>query len=144
MACFNSTHIKAPAARVWATLRDFHDLGWGASIVQRCEPQGPAHSAEPGAGRLLNDAIAETLVGLDDLDYRLTYRIEDDSALPDGLRLVGCISEVHAIPVTADNTTVVTWTTLWEGAEGDAQGFLDTVYKALLADLRNHCESSRQ
>ncbi|MDT8449530.1 MAG: SRPBCC family protein [Wenzhouxiangellaceae bacterium] len=140
MACFNSTVINAPVDQVWKTLRDFHNLDWGTSIVERCEPQGKAHPAEPGAGRRLNDAIAETLVALDDLERRLAYRIEDDSALPDGLRLNGCISEVRAIPVTGDNTTVVTWSSRWDSAQGDAQGFLDTVYKALLADLRNHCE----
>lgn len=143
MTCFNSTRVDAPAAKIWSTLRDFHAIDWGKSIVERCEPQGPAHSAEPGAVRRLNDAIVETLVALDDLDYRLAYRIEDDSTLPDGLRLHGCISEVRVIPVTIDNTTVVTWASRWDAAEGDVQGFLDTVYKALLADLRNHCERDR-
>lgn len=139
MACFNSIHIEATADRIWTTLRNFHDLGWAASIVQQCEAVGPARSAEPGAARRLNEAITETLVALDDIEYRLAYRIENDSTLRDGMRVHDCISEVRVIPVTTDETSVVTWASRWDAAKGDVQGFLDTVYQALLTDLRSHC-----
>jgi len=137
MACFHSIPVAAPADRVWKVLRNFYEMSWASSVVETCDPVGQAGPSEPGAQRVLNHSITETLVAVDDLERTIAYRIEDDSALPSPMRLRGCISEARVIPVTADDSSLLVWQSRWDSAEGDVQGFLDGVYKALVTDMRS-------
>jgi len=141
MSCRNSILVKADATSAWKVVRQFHNLDWAQPVIEQCEVVGDARPQEIGATRRLNGAIVEHLVALDDLERKLRYRIADESALPGGVSLTGCVSEVEVIPVTADSHCVVQWKSSWEGAEGNADELLDTIYQALLGALKAHLEA---
>ena len=62
MGCYNSTVINAPADKVWAVLKDFHNLSWAKNVVAKVAVIGDKSSTEVGAKRILNDAFHETLL----------------------------------------------------------------------------------
>ncbi|MFN2333689.1 MAG: SRPBCC family protein [Wenzhouxiangellaceae bacterium] len=140
MSSRNSILVQADAASAWALIRQFHNLDWAQPVIEQCDIVGAARPQEIGATRRLNGGIVEHLVALDDLDRKLRYRIADESALPNGISLTGCVSEVEVIPVTADAHCLVQWKSNWESAEGNAGELLDTIYQALLGALKAHLE----
>lgn len=40
MGCYNSCVVDATPGRVWAALRNFHDLSWAPDVVQTVERVG--------------------------------------------------------------------------------------------------------
>ena len=66
MGCYNSAIINAPAEKVWAALRDFHNLDACSNLVQKLDNVGDTPGNQIGAQRVINDAFHETLVAFDD------------------------------------------------------------------------------
>ena len=38
--CYQSIVIQAPIKKVWGTVRNFHNLSWGAKVITQCMPVG--------------------------------------------------------------------------------------------------------
>lgn len=138
MSCYNSTVVPAPVDKVWAKLRDFHDLSWARGVIETCQKVGNVPGTQVGAKRVLNNAFHETLHGLDDSRRMLRYSIDDgpDAVAKD--KVTGYVGEVSVFPVTDANSTFVLWTSSWEDSKGGVADFCNPIYKALLAALKEH------
>ncbi len=139
MGCFNSAVINAPADRVWAALRNFHDMSWAPGVVESCEKAGSAASDQIGAKRVLNGAFHETLLGLDDPTRTLRYSIDDGPEALSSDNVQGYIGDVRVLAVTDTDQSVVLWYANWE-SEGsqDVGSFCSPIYQALLGELKKH------
>ena len=136
MGCCNSTVVPAPVDKVWASLRDFHDLSSFPNVIEKVEVVGEASGTQIGAGRVLNGAFHETLLALDDNARVVRYSIDDGPEAVSKDNVAGYIGEVRLFPVTEDDSTYVLWMSSWESSGGGVAEFCDPIYKALLADLK--------
>ena len=112
MGCFNSVVVAAPADKVWAALRQFHDISWSANAITSVESEGDPELA--GAKRLLNGVFFETLLSLDDDTRVLRYSIDDGPAAVSKDNVTGYVGEVSVQPVTDDDSTFVIWSSSWD------------------------------
>jgi len=136
MGCCNSTVVNASVEKVWARLRDFHDLSWCPNVVTNVAKGNDLPGTQVGAKRVLNDAFHETLLGLDDIDHVIRYRIDDGPEAVSKEKVSGYIGELRVFPVTDANATFVLWTSRWESSAGGVAEFCNPIYHALLADLK--------
>lgn len=136
MGCCNSIVVNAPVDKVWAKLRDFHDLSAFSNVLEKVEVVGDIPGTQIGAKRVLNDAFHETLIALDDEARVLRYSIDDGPEAVSKDNVSGYIGQVSAFPVTADDTTFVLWTSNWEHSGGGVAEFCNPIYQALLGDLK--------
>ena len=136
MGCCNSTVVNAPVEKVWARLRDFHDLSWCPNVVSKVEKVGGLAGTQIGAKRVLDGAFHETLLALDDSERAIRYRIDDGPGAVSKENVQGYIGEVRLFPVTDANATLVLWTSHWDSSGGGVAEFCDPIYRALLADLK--------
>ena len=135
---YNSTIINAPVDKVWRILRDFHGIAGWAGAIEKAEPKGDAKADQVGAKRLLNDAIAETLVDLNDDDHSMKYTIDSGPGpLEEMSEYVGA---ANAKPITATGDTFVEWSSSWQGNDGPVTEFCNPIYQSLLADLKQAAE----
>ena len=77
MGCINSIVVSASVEKVWARLRDFHDLSWSPNVIENAEVVGDVPGNQIGAKRVLNGVFHETLLGLDDNARTVRYSIDD-------------------------------------------------------------------
>lgn len=137
--CYNTTVVDAPVDRVWSTIRDFHDLGWAAGVVEKVERVGENQGDEVGARRVLNDAFHETLLTHDDEAREFSYSIDDGPGPVAADAVDDYVGRVRVFPVTDTGQTFVEWTSTYESHDPDAVGELcDPVYQALLQALKGH------
>lgn len=137
--CNNSTVVDAPVERVWAALRNFHDLSWAPNVVTQVEKLGDKGPVEPGARRKLNGAISETLLEVDDARRVLRYQIDDGPPPLAAEGIARYLGAVRAFPVTDTGRTFVLWTSEYETKDDSAvHAFCDPIYQALLKDLGRH------
>lgn len=118
MGCFNSVVITAPVDKVWARLRDFHDLSWSPNVITKVEKVGSLAGTQIGARRVLNDAFHETLLGLDDRERVIHYSIDDGPGAVARDKVSGYVGEVRLHAVTDGDATLVTWASRWDDSEG--------------------------
>ena len=133
---YQSININAPVEKVWAALRDFHDMSWAPNVITKLTPVGDLKGDQPGSKRVLNDAFHETLIEVSEPDRSIRYSIDDGPSpvsKDDVQNYVGAIN-VHA--VTDDNSTFVEWSSSWEAKENAAEDFCHNIYLALLGDLK--------
>lgn len=106
---FVSTVLNAPAARVWARVRDFNGLpNWHPAIAEsRIENGDPADRIGCVRDfRLRNgDRLREKLLGLSDFDLFCTYSILD-SPMP----VANYVATLRLTPVTDGDRTFIEWT----------------------------------
>ncbi len=135
--CLHSAVINAPVDEVWKLLRNFHDMSW-TSAIESVEPVGAARADQVGAKRLLNGAIHETLLSINELDHVLQYQITDGPSPISKDDLKFYYGTVSVLPVTDQNVSYVSWTTRFE-AKDDAvtQEFCDPFYSTFLAHLKS-------
>lgn len=138
MSCHNSAVIPAPIDRVWASLRDFHDMSWAAGVIESCDPANDIPGTQIGAKRVLNNAFHETLLALDDHARVIRYSIDDGPDAVSKDNVSGYIGEVRVQPITDANQTFVLWTSSWEDSGGGVAAFCDPIYRALLDALKKH------
>ncbi len=136
MSCYNSIVIDAPVDKVWAAVRDFHNLSAFPNVVEKLEVVGDLSGTQIGARRVLNDAFQETLLALDDNARVVRYSIDDGPEAVSKDNVTGYVGQVKVFPVTADNTTFVEWTSSWDDSGGGVGEFCSPIYQALLGDLK--------
>lgn len=104
-----SSVIQAPAARVWARVRDFNGLpGWHPAIAEsRIENGEPADKIGCVRDfRLRNgDRLREKLLGLSDYDMLCTYSI-----LESPMGVDNYVATLRLTPVTDGERTFAEWT----------------------------------
>ena len=137
---YQSTVVKAPIARVWATLRNFHDMSWATNVIERCEAVGDKAADQIGAQRVLNGVFHETLVELDDTDHVVRYSIDAGPAPVSQDDVKDYIGAIRAFPVTDTDGTFVEWSSSWAAEDDKAVAFCHNIYVALLSDLNTHFE----
>jgi len=139
MGCYNSIVIAADPDKVWAILKDFHDLSWSKNVVSKVTIVGDKSSDEIGAKRILNDAFHETLVSLDNESKKFTYSIDDGPGAVSKENVEGYLGEVTVFPISENNTSFVLWTSHWKSEkEIGAADLCNPIYHALLQDLKAH------
>jgi hypothetical protein len=105
---YTSSVINAPAARVWARVRDFNGLSsWHPAIAEsRIENGEPADKV--GCVRNFSlrngDRLREQLLGLSDFDMFCTYSILD-SPMP----LTNYVATLRLTPITDHDRTFIEW-----------------------------------
>ncbi|MEX2515584.1 MAG: SRPBCC family protein [Gammaproteobacteria bacterium] len=138
MSCYNSAVIPAPVQKVWAKLRDFHDMSWADGVIEDCKKANEINGTQIGAKRILNNAFHETLLALDDVDHIVRYSIDDGPDAVSKDKVSGYIGEIRVFPVTDNEQTFVLWSSSWEDSNGGVAEFCDPIYKALLDALKKH------
>ena len=133
---YQSTTVSAPLDKVWAVIRNFHDMGWAKSLVETVDVVGDKRSSEVGARRVLNDAIHETLLEVSDIDYTLKYRIDNGPGAISSELIDNYIGTVRAYPITDSDKTFVEWYSDWQGNDEDTYEFCHPIYVSLLKDLK--------
>jgi hypothetical protein len=137
MGCLNSAVIPAPVDKVWAALRDFHNLDAFPNVVTKLDKVGEASGTQVGAKRVLNDAFHETLVGLDDKARVLRYSIDDGPEATSKDNVSGYVGEVRVFPVTDSDQSFVQWSSSWDHSGGGVAEFCTPIYQVLLGDLKS-------
>ena len=121
-----SSVVNAPAAKVWARVRDFNGLPtWHPAIAEsRIENGEPADKVGCIRDfRLRNgDRIREQLLGLSDYDMFCTYSI-----LEGPMPLTDYIATLRLTPVTDGDRTFAEWTAEFDCAEDDADTLVDGI-----------------
>lgn len=138
MGCLNSMVIPAPVDKVWATLRNFHDMSWCQDVIQRLDTVDASSGTEIGTKRILNGVFHETLLGLDDTTRTMRYSIDDGPDAVSKENVQGYIGEIAVFPVTSEDHTFVMWTSHWESGGAGTKAFCDPIYTALLNSLKAH------
>ncbi len=137
---YQSIYIKAPADKVWAAVRNFHDMSWAKGVIEKIEVVGGNKSDQIGASRKLNGVFLETLRGLDDQTRTLSYTIDEAPGTPVA-ETKDYAGRVRVIAVTSDNTTVVEWSSEWSGNDKAATEFCAGVYNGALGAMKSHFEN---
>ena len=137
MGCYNSTVINASADKVWEAFADFHDMSKFSNVIQSCDTVGDVGGTQAGAKRILNGTFHETLLSVDGDARTLSYSIDDgpDAVSKDSVK--GYVGKIRLLPVTANGSTFVEWTSTWDSGNGVAE-LCDPIYQALLSDLAQH------
>ncbi len=137
MGCYNSAVVNAPVEKVWAALRDFHNMSVFPNVVEKLDIVGDAPGTQIGAKRVLNGVIHETLLALEEQARVVRYSIDDGPEAVSKDNVVGYIGEIRVFPVTDEEATFVLWTSSWESSGGGVAEFCNPIYKALLSDLKS-------
>ena len=121
-----SSVINAPAAKVWARVRDFNGLpNWHPRIAEsRIENGEPADKV--GCIRNFSlrtgDKLREQLLGLSDYDMVFTYAILD-SPMP----LTNYIATMRLTPITDQERTFIEWSAEFDCAASEEAGLVDGI-----------------
>jgi len=130
--------INAPVDTVWNAIRDFHDMGWAPNVIMSVDKVGHAKGTEPGAGRILNGALHETLQTMDDDGKTFTYSIDDGPTPISKEEVSNYIGRVVVEP--AGEGSRVEWTSSWEKNDEPGYEFCHPIYVALLGDMKASLE----
>ncbi|MCA3565484.1 MAG: SRPBCC family protein [Methylocystis sp.] len=136
-----SSIIDAPAAKVWAKVRDFNALPRWVPAVRESRIENGEPADKVGCVRdfyLQNgDHLRERLLGLSDYDMFCTYSILE-SPMP----LTDYIATLRLTPVTDGDKTFVEWTAEFECAPELAadlvSGIGTNVFQAGFDSLKRH------
>jgi hypothetical protein len=103
-----SSVINAPAAKVWARIRDFNGLPAWVPVVAESRIENGEPADKVGCVRAFSlrngDRLREQLLGLSDFDMVCTYSILD-SPMP----LTNYVATVRLTPVTDQERTFIEW-----------------------------------
>jgi hypothetical protein len=133
---YQSAVINAPVNQVWKKIRNFHDLSWGAAVVEKCEAVGEKPGDQIGARRILNGVFHETLVAFSELDKSFKYSIDDGPAPVSKNDVKEYIGAVRLISITDNDTCLIKWSSSWEAPNDDACDFCRNIYVALINELK--------
>ena len=135
-----SIKIKASPEKVWARMRDFHDMSWAPNVITKCTPVGDHRGDQIGAKRILNEAFHETLVELDDGNRTMRYTI-DEGPSPISAKEIAGYEGVVRVTDGGEGTTRVDWNSSWKsGSEDEVHDFCHPIYVALLDDMKASLE----
>lgn len=97
--------IDAPAATVWARIRNFDALkDWHPAVAESPADKGNAEGSVRQLKLKGGGALTETLESWDEAKMRYSYRAKDGGALP-----VTNYSSTITVKAEGDNKTVVEW-----------------------------------
>ncbi len=133
---YQTAVINAPVDQVWIKIKNFHDLSWGAAVVEKCEAVGGKPGDQIGSRRILNDAFHETLVALSEVDRSFKYSIDDGPTPVSKNDVKDYIGAVRLIPITENDTCLIEWSSSWESSTEDACSFCHNIYVALINELK--------
>ena len=135
-----SIKIKNTPDKVWARIRDFHDLSWAPNVISKCSAVGNNGGNQVGAKRILNDAFHETMTGLDESSRTMRYTI-DDGPSPIASNEVAGYEGVICVTDPGDGSAQVDWNSSWKsGADEEVHDFCHPIYTALLNDMKASLE----
>ncbi|MBL4844214.1 MAG: SRPBCC family protein [Planctomycetes bacterium] len=134
MGCLNSIVVPADVSAVWAKLSDFHDLSWALGVAESCEKVGDTPGSERGAKRIVNGAMHETLLGIDNEKRAFRYSIDSAPGTPID-STTGYVGVVRVFPVTTTGETFVIWTSSWASGGEGVEEFCTPIYQGLLEAL---------
>ncbi len=135
MSCYHSKIINAPADKVWAAIRDFHELSWAKGVIETCEKIGDKAGDQIGAKRRLNDAFIETLVCLDDENRSFSYSIDAGPGPFENDGVTGYVGTVRVFSLTDGDRTFVEWSSKWADSSGGVREFCDPIYQGALSAM---------
>jgi len=140
MACLNSIVINAPIEKVWGKIKNFHDFSWAPNVITKCEVVGNKSGTEVGAKRILNEAFHETLTDFNEAEHRFQYSIDDGPSPLSKDDVKNYKGDIYLIPITNNNTTVMTCKSSWQSATDDSatEGFCNPIYAAILDDVASN------
>ncbi|MEE9285420.1 MAG: SRPBCC family protein [Dehalococcoidia bacterium] len=133
---YQSIVVNGPVDKVWAALRDFHDMSWAPNVIKKVTVVGDKKGDQVGARRLLNDVFHETLLDVSDADRTVRYSIDDGPSPISKDDVKGYVGMVRVSPVTEGGATFVEWSSSWEAKGNVAEEFCHGIYVALLNDLK--------
>ncbi len=133
--CYESIILQAPIETVWNTIRDVHDMSWGAGVISQCEAVGEISGTNPGAKRVLNDEFHETLLECNDAEHRICYSIDDGPSPVSKKEISDYIGTMQLFPVTIGHATFMSWSSTWEADSHLAVDFCQPIYRSLLQEL---------
>lgn len=138
---YQSIAIELPPERVWASIRDFHDVSWSPNVITSLEAVGDASGQEVGARRVLNGVFHETLHELDDDALTFAYSIDEG---PSPISSAEVCDYVGRVSVKAGPTggSLVEWTSSWDRNDEAGYDFLHPIYMALLDDMKATLEGN--
>ena len=134
-----SIGINASVEQVWQEIRDFHNVNWAKGVLNECKPVGEKKGTEAGAKRILNGAIHETLIEVDEDNNIIRYSIDDG---PSPISKEDISNYVGTIKLTeSGDETTVNWSSKWDGGSDTAcSEFCGPIYIALLEKLKTTLE----
>ena len=141
-----SSVVDAPAAQVWARVRDFNALPRWHPRIRDSRIENGEPSDRVGCVRdfhLQNgDRIREKLLGLSDYDMFCTYAILDSP-----MALTDYIATLRLTPITDGDRTFAEWSAEFECAadaeEGLVTGIGNDVFQAGFDSLKRHFAGTR-
>ncbi|MCW2886769.1 MAG: MxaD family protein [Streptosporangiaceae bacterium] len=136
-----STLVDAPAAAVWALIRDFNGLStWSTSMPPSVIEEGKAADQVGCVRRFeVNGKLfaRERLLALDDLSLTQTYTIVESA-----MSLHDYLGSLHVTPVTDEDRCVVEWSGSFaadaDQVEKTTAMLRDGIYRPGLASLKKH------
>ncbi len=134
-----STVINASIEKVWAAIRDFHDLRWAPNVITGVEVEGDRAGDQVGAIRILNGAFRETLRELDDEGRTFAYSIDEGPSPISSDEVRDYVGRVRVRPAD-EGGTLVEWSSSWLDNDEAAYAFSHPIYVALLADMKESLE----
>ena len=134
-ATYQSIVVNAPIDEVWRTLSNFHDMSWSPNVVTKCEAVGASSGTDPGAQRILNEVFQETLMEVDEASHHIRYSIDEGPMPISSTEVRNYKGDIHLVPDTINNSTLVEWSSSWESNGEEAVDFCHGVYVGLLQDL---------
>lgn len=136
---FESGVVDADADRVWSLLRDFTSGPKWAEEISACEMEDGARSDQVGAVRRMAFAFGpvarERLVALSDQDRFFDYTL----LAPEELPFRDYLGRMQVLPITDSGQSLVTWTSSFTAADGDADAaaeMLGRAYRSGFAGIR--------
>ena len=135
-----SITINAPVEKVWDVISDFSDMSWSPNVITGLQVVGKAGGKEIGAGRVLNNAIHETLISIDNAQRTFSYTIDDGPSPISKNEVANYVGTVKVQPAADGNGTLVEWSSKWENNDEAAHEFCHGVYLALLDDMKKSLE----
>jgi polyketide cyclase/dehydrase/lipid transport protein len=133
---YQTAVINAPVSQVWNKIKNFHDMSWGAGVVDKCYAVGDKSGDQIGARRILNDAFHETLVEFSELERSFKYSIDDGPAPVSKNDVKDYVGAVRLIAITDNDTCLIEWSSSWEAPKDDACDFCHNIYVALIDQLK--------
>lgn len=137
---YQSIVISAPVDRVWATIRNFHDMSWCPNVITGVDTVGDVPGDQVGAKRVLNGAFHETLTELNDDERTFAYSITDGPSPVSKADVSNYVGRVAVRPITEGSGTFVEWSSSWDKNDQAAHEFCHTIYCALLGDMKQSLE----
>jgi len=130
-----SETVAAPAARVWALLRDFGGIAkWAGPMLQNVEVEGSGIGAVRRVGLPGGLSLAERLEAFDDQGRSLSYSIVEKSPIP-VKKYLAKMKVVESGP----NACRLDWSSTFEpdgASEEQAQTMIRGVYTGGIAGIR--------